>query len=53
MGNISRRMVDALIRIKEWEPYIKSHWMILGKSKGGVIITFKGHETKGELWKRI
>jgi len=45
MGKMTRHLVDALIK-KGWEPYIKEHWMILGsKPKGGVIITFKDHET--------
>lgn len=38
-----RHLVEALIRTHNWEPYIDSHWMDFGSSRGGVIITFKGH----------
>ena len=42
---MSRKLVNAVIEIKGWQPYIKSHWMELGsKSKAGVIVTFKDHE---------
>ena len=43
MGKMNRRFVDAVIA-KGWEPYIKSHWIELGRHRGGVIITFKEHE---------
>lgn len=41
---MTRRFVEAVIREKHWQPYIKSHWIDLGKAKGGNIITFKDHE---------
>lgn len=41
---MTRRFVDALIK-KGWEPYISADWMVIGsKPRGGVVITFKGHE---------
>lgn len=50
---MSRRFVEAIIRDNGWQPYIKSHWLDFGRQgkryipstgRGGVIITFKGHE---------
>jgi len=40
---MTRRFVEAAIG-KGWEPYTKSHWLDFNKQRGGVIITFRGHE---------
>lgn len=44
MGKMTRRMVDAVITQRNWQPYITSHWMDLGRGRGGVTITFHNHE---------
>ena len=42
---MTRHFVEAVIN-RGWQPYIKSQWMEIGsKSRAGVIITFKDHET--------
>lgn len=41
---MSRHFVEAVIRDKGWRPYINGHWINFNKQRGGVIITFKGHE---------
>lgn len=40
---MTRRFIDAVIK-KGWQPYIKSHWLDLGKQRSGVVLTFRGHE---------
>jgi len=42
---ITRHLVDVLKSQKGWKPYIKGYWLDFNKQRGGVIITFKGHES--------
>lgn len=43
---MTRKLFESLIRLKGWKPYIKGHWLSIGnKSNGGVILTFKDHES--------
>jgi len=44
MKQMSMRMAELLITERKWQPYIKGHWMDLGRGRGGCTITFKGHE---------
>jgi hypothetical protein len=41
---MTKHFVEVVIKDLKWQPYIKRHWMDFGSRRGGVIITFKGHE---------
>ena len=41
---MTRHFVDAVVKQKGWKPYIAGGWIDFGTQRGGVIITFKGHE---------
>ena len=42
---MTNRFFVKLIKEKGWQPCIKGHWISLTNGTGGMVLTFKDHET--------